>query len=119
MSKRRVKFAKSKSELHDLVRVRKYKDRSGDEFRLGVAQFNNMQEFVSLYESLGDEHWSVQGKRTGDTEDESRERFIFGNKTAYGRSKEVAPLRTIDGVVEMAKKGFCKNVFFLANKCLI
>ena len=110
MSRRRVEFATSKAKLHDNVKVREYTDTHGKTKRIGLAQFDNMQEFIGLYEDLKDESWAVMGKRREDVT-ESREKFIFGNKTAYGRSKKVQKLRTIDGIVGSAKSGFCENVF--------
>ena len=110
MAKRIVRFATQKKHLHEQVKVREY-ERNGQTKRLGLAQFDSMQEFIGLYENLKDDSWAVMKKRKLDNLDGERERFIFGNKTAYGRSEKVKKLRTINGIVESAKSGFCENVF--------
>ena len=99
-------FAKNKKQLHKLVEVRKHGNK-----RIGVAKFSNMLELVDMYKSLDDNHRSVDGKRSYDVSDDQRMRFVFGNKDTYGTSKAVAPLRTIDGIVETAQSGNCHNVF--------
>ena len=103
-----VSFAKSRQELQDMVKIRDTYNEDGTIDRpIGLAQFDNMQEYIDMYEALPDSHSAVSGKRESDVDS----KFFMGTKSAYGRSKAVRPLRTIEGIVDSAKNGYCHNVF--------
>ena len=101
-------FAECPEELHERVRVREHETEGREtKTRIGLAQFDSMQEYIEMYESLSDRHPAVHDKRRTDIDS----KFYMGTKGAYGRSKAVKPLRTVEGIVNSAKSGHCHNIF--------